>query len=164
MSVEHTTGATGVDPALWTETICESDYDLTDLQARKDAELDAAIAQLKAAIDDEDFKFGPSGEELLECLERCQDEIADQQATIKELKAKVKELTAAEDVAIWGEYTQGTITDLQAKVDELTGLNSLLLKEHVMGGKISRHTSNKTWKNWVEACREVEEALSQEGE
>ena len=54
--------------------------------------------------------------------------------------------------------------ELQAKVDELTGLNNLLLKEHVMGGKISRHTSNETWKNWVEACREVEEALSQESE
>ena len=55
---------------------------------------------------------------------------------------------------------------LQAKVDELTGLNNLLLKEHVMGGKISRHTSNKTWKNWVEACREVDVALYslQEGE
>ena len=37
---------------------------------------------------------------------------------ITSLQAKVKELTAAEDVAIWGEYTQGTITDLQAKVDE----------------------------------------------
>ena len=89
MSMEHTTG---VDPALWTETICESDYDLTDLQARKDAELDAAIAQLKAAIDDEDFEFGPSGEELLECLEQAQDTISDLQATITELTAALKEI------------------------------------------------------------------------
>ena len=54
--------------------------------------------------------------------------------------------------------------ELQAEVEELTGLNNLLLKEHVMGAKISRHTSNETWINWVEACREVEEALSQEDE
>jgi len=37
----------------------------------------------------------------------------------EQLEKKVDELIAAEDVAIWGEYTQGTITDLQTKVKQL---------------------------------------------
>ena len=39
--------------------------------------LEDTIAQLKACIDDDDFEFAPSGADLLECLERCQDEISD---------------------------------------------------------------------------------------
>ena len=34
------------------------------------------------------------------------------------LQSKVDELKAAEDVAIWGEYTQGTIIDLQATITD----------------------------------------------
>ena len=82
---------------------------------------------------------------------------------IEDLKTEKPEVSVWEVIECL-EQAQDTISDLQAKVEELTNINNLLLSEHSLGGKISRDTSNNTWKNWVDACREVEAALKQEGE
>ena len=99
------------------------------------------------------------------------------EAKVKELEYKLKEAIAiAEREVILRKERQTRVeglkekeywanefrNELKAKVDELTNLNNLLLNEHFLGGKISRHTSNDTWKNWVDACREVEAVLNQE--
>ena len=80
--------------------------------------LEDTIAQLKACIDGDDFEFAPSGAELFECLERCQDEVADQQATITELEIKVDiDKITMDNFLKRIDGMQATITELEAEVD-----------------------------------------------